>query len=308
MRPFLAFFLCCGSFLLGQTEDTYVKVGDISLWYETFGKKEDPAVLLIAGSGCQGIMWPIEFCERLAHEGFFVIRYDHRDMGLSSQIDYKKNPYDLMDLAKDAIGILDGLQIQKARVVGHSMGGLIATLIGAHFPNQAQSIILMTITSDFSTLLNPTEDNPSSLPKPKKECLAYLNYAQQKIDQIPTLEEKVALLVHGWEILNGSKIAFDKELYEELVTQSFQRMQNPQGNHNQTLAMTASLQQLKEALPLIQVPTHVVHGTEDPFFSVEHGEALAKAIPRAQLSFFKGMGHCLNSHFYDDLIQVVKKN
>lgn len=305
MRSFLLSLLFCGSFLYAENKLTYIDVKDVRLWYETFGKKEDPALLLIMGGGCQGIMWPTALCERLAQNGFFVIRYDHRDMGLSSFIDYEKSPYDLMDLANDAIGILDALQIQKAEVVGISMGGLIATLLGAHFPDRIDSIVLIAITSDFSTFLDPSDKNPSLLPKPKKECLEYLNYTLARLDQVTTKEDKVALFVRGWEILNGTETYFDRELYQQLITESMGRMQYPQGYDNQTSAMRASLKQLNEALILIQVPTHIIHGTQDPFFSLEHGEELLKSIPEAQISFFKGMGHNLNPLFYDDLIQVI---
>jgi len=304
MRSFLCLFLCWGSFLFAGHEPTF-NIERVHIWYETFGKKEDPALLLIMGGGCQGIIWPTTLCNRLAQQGFFVIRYDHRDIGFSSSIDYEKNPYDLMDLAKDAIGILDDLQIRKAKVVGISMGGLIATLLGAHFSDRIDSIVLLATTSDFSTFLDPSENNPSSLPKPKKECLEYLNYTLAKLDLVSTKEEKIALYLRGWEILNGAETDFDKNLYRQLITESIDRMQYSQGYNNQTLAMKASLKKLKEALPLIDVPTCIIHGTQDPFFSIEHGEALAKSIYGAQLFLFKGMGHNLNPLFYDDLIQVI---
>jgi len=299
-------FLCSWSFLFLGQKPTYIHIGEVHLWYETFGKKGDPALLLIMGGGCQGIMWPTALCERLTKEGFFVIRYDHRDMGLSSSIDYEKKPYDLMDLSRDAIGILDALEIKKAKVVGISMGGLIATLLGAYFPDRIDSIVPIAITSDFSTFLDPSANNLSPLPKPKKECLDYLNYVLAMIDKVATKEEKVALYVRGWEILNGPETYFDKELYQQLITQSMDRMRYPQGYNNQTSAMSSSLKKLNEALSLIQVPTHIIHGTQDPFFSIEHGEELVKSIHGAQLFLFKGMGHNLNPLFYDDLIRVIK--
>lgn len=162
--------MCCGSFLYSEQKPTYIHFGEVHLWYETFGKKENPTLLLIMGGGCQGIMWPTALCERLAEEGFFVIRYDHRDMGLSSFIDYEKNPYDLMDLSRDAIEILDALEIRKAKIVGISMGGLIATILGAYFSDRIDSIVPIAITSDFSTFLDPSENNTSPLPKPKKNA------------------------------------------------------------------------------------------------------------------------------------------
>ena len=296
------------NFSIARSEEKFLNVGDLRIWCETFGEKTNPALLLIMGGGCQGIMWPTELCERLAKENFYVIRYDHRDMGLSSPVDYKKNPYDLMDLSKDAIGILDALEIQKADCVGISMGGLITTLLGCYYPDRISSIVPIAITSDFSTYLDPSENNPSPLPKPNKECLKYLSYFVERIDQIETKEEKISLYVRGWEILNGSKISFDKDLYGDLIAQSMERMRYAQGYNNQNAAMGASLEQLKEVLPLIKVPTHIIHGTEDPFFSIEHGEALAKAIPGSRLTILQGMGHIINPYFYDDLINIIKAN
>ena len=127
---FLLGFLCLSSFLQAF-EQKVVQTNGLEFWTESFGKKENPALLLIMGSGSQGIQWPQKFCEQLANKGYFVIRYDHRDVGLSSTIDYQKTPYTLLDMGKDAISILDSYGIKKAHIVGFSMGGPIALLIGS---------------------------------------------------------------------------------------------------------------------------------------------------------------------------------
>ena len=111
-----------------------IKSGDFYLWYETFGKREDTPILLIQGSGAQGLLWQDQFCENLSQNGYYVIRYDHRDTGQSSYIDYQNTPYGLKDLMEDSKLILDTLELKKAHVVGASMGGYIAQLLGIYYP------------------------------------------------------------------------------------------------------------------------------------------------------------------------------
>ena len=124
-----------------HSESNIAHANGIDIWYETFGTPTDPAYLLITGGGgCQGILWPTYFCERLAKEGFYVIRYDNRDSGFSTCFDFNTNPYTLSDIAKDAIGLLDFLRIEKAHVFGLSMGGLVAKIMAAHYPQRIFSI------------------------------------------------------------------------------------------------------------------------------------------------------------------------
>ncbi len=304
----LCFLLLPFMAALDAGEEKFVDVGELRFWCETFGKSEDPALLLVMGSGGQGIMWPTEFCERLTQEGFFVIRYDNRDTGLSSSIDYAKNPYSLMDLGSDAIGILDSLNIQKAHVVGASMGGSIATLLGAHFPDRLETMVLMLATSDLSTVLDPTDNNPTLLPKPKPEFLDWMREKLEILAKTESREERINLYVDNARICNGSKANFDEESVRQLTSQIMDRTQNLQGLNNHFLAMGASLKQLKAALPLITVPTLVLNGTEDPIFSVEHGQDLAKSIPGAKLILLENMGHNCNPVFYDDVIRAIKEH
>ena len=106
-----------------------VSVKSINIWYETFGNETDQAILLIMGNSAQGIMWPDDFCQTIANNNRYVIRFDNRDTGLSTCLDFDETPYNLFDLAKDALGLLDALQIKKAHIVGLSMGGSIAQLL-----------------------------------------------------------------------------------------------------------------------------------------------------------------------------------
>ncbi len=130
-------------------QPTVVQTNGLELWTESFGDNKHPTILLIMGSGSQGVLWPQSFCEQLALQGYYAIRYDHRDTGLSSSIHYQDHPYTLLDLAKDALGILDYYQIEQAHLVGASMGGSVSMLLAAHYPERVASLALLMSTMDL---------------------------------------------------------------------------------------------------------------------------------------------------------------
>lgn len=297
------FFLCSCS--LQAFEQKVVQANGLEFWTETFGKKEDPALLLIMGSGGQGLLWHQKFCEQLADKGFFVIRYDNRDVGLSSTIDYQKSPYNLLDMAKDATAILDDYGIQKAHIVGGSMGGLITMLMGAHFPDRVSTLTLLVTTSDMRSNLNALQEKPlnSPLSPPRPAILAWVK--DYLANPPKTLAEKVNKFLEGGRINNGSKTLFDEELNHQLALQSFLRERNPESVSNHLKAVEASYDLHKQSAGKIQTPTLILHGDEDPIFPLDHGEALKQVIPHAQLEIIPGMGHALNTHFYNVLIEKI---
>lgn len=277
----------------------------IKLWTENFGNKKDPAILLIMGNGAQGLLWPQAFCEKLAQKGYFVIRYDNRDVGLSDTQNFKEKPYTILDMAKDAAGILDQYQIQKAHIVGASMGGEIAAVFGAHFPERVNSLTLMMTSPDMRPVFDALEGNAtkSALSGPKEGYLAWVkNYVRNKPESI---EGKVEQFLEGGRIMNGSKKPFDEALYRELAKQTFIRTKNVEslGNHSQ--AMKASYDIHEQSLPKISAPTLILHGDEDPIFGVDHAQALNKAIKGSKLAIISGMGHAATPYFFDDLSQKI---
>lgn len=290
----------------GFSQERIIPANSIEICAETFGESHHSPLLLIMGGGCQGIMWPQEFCEKLAGNGFFVIRYDNRDTGLSSAIDYDQNPYDLMDMAKDAVGILDYFGIEQAHIVGTSMGGLIAQFMAAYFPERVKTATLLSTSNDFSPLLDAFEGkaNNSSLSKPKDSYLSWMRSIIKNSAQ--TDQEKMAQHLEGWKILNGSSVKFDEDLYKKLIAQQLNRMKNPSGVGHHISAMQASLEQAKIALNLIKTHTLIIHGTEDPIFALDHGQALQKAVAGSKLVVLEGMGHNLNTRFYDAIISNIK--
>jgi pimeloyl-ACP methyl ester carboxylesterase len=286
-------------------EPKVIQANGLTFWTENFGHKEDPAILLVMGSGAQGLLWHQKFCERLANEGFFVIRYDHRDVGLSSLIDYEESPYTILDMAKEAIAILDGYNIQKAHVVGGSLGGMIAMILGAHFPERVASLTLKVTTSDVRPALAALQGKISESPlsPPKSEIIAW---SQSYLTNPPqTLEDQIQRNLEGGRINNGPLVPFDEGLYHQLVLQGFLRMRKIENSFNHLKAMEASYDLHQDAARNIKAPTLILHGDQDPIFPLDHGEVLKQAIPHAQLEIIAGMGHGLNTRFYDTLIEKI---
>jgi pimeloyl-ACP methyl ester carboxylesterase len=280
---------------------------DVELWYETFGDERDPALLLIMGCAGQGILWPQELCERLATEHFYVIRYDNRDTGYSSSVDYDKCPYSLLDMAQDAISLFDHLNILKAHVVGTSMGGSIAQLMAAYFPERVSSLTLIATTFDYTPIMNAVMGTPLEHSDLSEPTSTYINWFYSLIESLDKSgEEKFNIRLEGWKIANGSAVSFEISLYEELVSQTLKREAHPERGFNHFFAMRASLDQLKRIGLSINTPTLVIHGSQDPVLPIDHGRALAQMIAGAKLIEVEGMGHCFHSSFYPLLIENLK--
>lgn len=282
----------------------------VDIWYETFGKKENPAVLLIMGACAQGVIWDKTFCERLARKGFYVIRYDHRDIGLSSSFDFEKNPYDLMDMAKDAIQVLDAQIIKKAHIFGISLGGYLAELLGAYYPERVHTLTLMGVASDIRPMNHsfaglPTENTTFSAPKPE-----YLAWMKEFIKLSPqTAEEKLANRLEGWNMLNGRKIPLNEEINRKIHTEFLSRLRNPQGmlNHMTVLGSKQSEEWVLTTPYKIKVPVVILQGSEDPIVPPDHGVGLHGAIKGSKYVLVEGMGHVPNDHFYSLYIDILKQ-
>lgn len=281
----------------------------IDIWYETFGNKTDPALLLIMGGLGQGILWPTEFCRQLAGSGFFVIRYDHRDAGYSTCFDFEKAPYNLLDMAKDAVGLLDYLKISKAHLCGLSMGGPIAELISVHYPERVLTLTLIATSCDLRpSSLAYDEQYPVdiTLSRPKK---IYLDWMHQFLKFPPqSFAEQVRQRVECWRILNGSVVPFDEQQNREMHSQFLVRMRHPESLTNHLVAIKNSFEMIQSAPLQVKAPTLIIHGSEDPIFPPDHGEALSKLIPQARYLFVKGLGHIFGSYFYGFLVQEINQH
>lgn len=283
------------------------KANAIELWYETFGNKQDQALLLIMGGCAQGILWPTEFCEQLAQAGFFVIRYDHRDTGLSTCFDYANSPYDLMDMMQDAIGLLDYLEIKKFHLVGLSMGGPIAELLAVHHASRTLSITLIATSCDFRPL------NLAFAGLPRDETLmppphdSYLHWMNQFMTTPPKNNHAhVEMRLEGWRILNGNVIPFEENRYRFIHQAFLERTLHPNSLINHVYACRDSEHLVRQTPAQVKTPTLIIHGTEDPILPPPHGCALASLIPHANYFLVNGMGHIPNEYFYTFIIQKIQ--
>ena len=276
----------------------------IEIEYETFGEEGDPPLLLVMGLGAQMIAWDAEFCEGLVDRGFYVIRYDNRDVGLSTKIDVgdldpmteimksftggePAAPYHLADMAEDAIGLLDHLGIDRAHVVGASMGGMIAQSIVLAHPER-----VLSLTSIMSTTGDP------DVGQPDPEVLPLL------LEPAPTERAAyVASAVRSGKLL-GSPEHFDEDATAARAGLAFDRCFYPAGAGHQLLAIVSSPSR-SDGLRRIDVNSLVIHGDADPLVNVSGGERTAEVIPGAELLILEGMGHDLPSYYWPQVIEAV---
>lgn len=285
------------------------KINGVDLCYEVLGAEHQQTIVLISGLGSQMIRWDHTFCQLLVEQGFRLIRFDNRDSGMSvyqneEKPDFNGNhreffstlkaediPYSLMDMAKDVIGLLNYLQIDKAHFVGRSMGGIIAQLLGSHFPERVLSLTII-----MSTSLNP------SLPPSDPEVMAMMMKpsVDPTIDKEGYIREKLvfAKRISGdlYELDKGSEI---KMIEEELI-----RSKTKNGIIRQLLAM-ASFQYNLDNLKKIKAPALVIHGTQDPIFHPDCGKDIADTIPNAKLIEIVGMGHSIPQGLYSLLCNQI---
>jgi pimeloyl-ACP methyl ester carboxylesterase len=266
------------------------QVGDLEIAYETFGDAGDPPVLLIMGLATQMIGWPDDFCAGLADRGHFVVRFDNRDIGLSTHLDSagapdilsilgggaSSVPYGLADLADDTVGLLDVLGLDRVHVVGASMGGMIAQLVALRHPARVRSL-----TSIMSTTGDPSVGGPN------EAALAVL-LAPPAGDR----EAAVQRVVDTYRVIGSPGFEFDESSVRERAGLSFDRAYNPAGVARQLAAILTTPDRTHD-LKAVSVPTLVIHGSEDALVNVSGGRATAAAIPGAELVVVDGMGHDL---------------
>jgi pimeloyl-ACP methyl ester carboxylesterase len=284
----------------------HVKANGIQIEYDTFGDSSSPPLLLIMGLGVQMIMWDEEFCEQLARKGRFVIRFDNRDIGLSTKIDDAgvpdimkaigalmrgekiDAPYTLDDMADDTVGLLDALGIDRAHICGASMGGMIAQTIAIRHPARIRSL-----TSIMSTT------GALDLPQAEPEVMSFL--------LTPPPREREANIEHGmklWRTIGSPGFPPDEERIRKRVALSYDRCFCPEGVARQTVAIWSHGDRTA-ALKSVTTPTLVIHGADDPLLPVECGKATAKAVPGSSLLIIEGMGHDLPVGAWSQIIGAI---
>ena len=288
----------------------YVKSDEIELWTETFGYKTNPAILLISGAMGSARGWTDEFCSYLANQGFFVIRFDHRDTGLSSSIDYAKNPYLLDDMVEDIIAIVDAYNINKVHLVGHSVGGILAQLGAVKYPDRFSSLTIISGKAVEEPEL--TEQEKKTLEKTWEILLA----------NKPTLDfdESIDGFLKSYKYLSGS-IPFDAEMARADVKDMYERSKHMYKTkngqvkafevpHNHVQAQK-EIGLTKDDLQNITIPTLIIHGQEDYLVLPVHAKMTAQAIPESRLIIIPGMGHMffnrnIEKHLADLIVNHIQ--
>ncbi len=269
-----------------------VRANGIQLEYDTFGRASDAPLLLIMGLGAQMVLWDDEFCALLAGHGHYVVRFDNRDVGLSTKFDHagvpdlasimapgadrKSVPYTLDDMADDAAGLLGALRIDSAHVVGASMGGMIAQTVAYRHGAQTRSLV-----SIMSSTGNP------ALPPAKAEAMAVL-LTPRPTDRAGNVEAAV----RASRVIGSPAYPQDEARLRDRAAMMFDRAFTPLGTLRQMAAIFAHGNRVPR-LAAVTAPTLVIHGAADPLVPIEGGRDTAGAIPGAELLEIEGMGHDL---------------
>lgn len=288
-----------------KTSPERARANGIELCWDSFGAVGAPPLLLIMGLASQMIAWPDEFCALVAERGFRVVRFDNRDIGLSTRFDSAgipdigaaltaamqgkpvDAPYRLSDMAADAFGLLDALGIARAHVVGASMGGYIAQALAIRRPDR-----VLSLTSIMST--------------PSVEVGRATRDAQVVLLAPPATSRDAAAqrAVEVMRVIGSPDYPFDEQEVVDLARQTYDRHADPRGVLRQLAAIVVSSDRT-DALRGLRVPTLVIHGEADPLVQLEGGKATAAAIPGARLLTFPGMGHDLPRALWPPIVAAI---
>lgn len=283
------------------------RVGDIEIEYEVFGKGEP--LLLVQGFAAQMIMWDAKFCEMLAERGYQVIRYDHRDIGLSTKMDHHGEPdvlkdlvrayarrpvsasYDLYDMADDGIGLLDVLGIDRAHVAGVSMGGMIVQCMAIRHGHRLKSA---------ASIMSTTGARWATIPSP--------NALLAMLKPPPSCDERAAKqFVDFFRTVRGPRFTFNEERLLEIGRNVHKRGFHLAGAKRH-LSAIASTGDRTRHLKKVDTPFLVVHGTHDPLVPVWGGYATKRALPNARLRLIHGMGHELPLGAWPLLVSAIDRH
>jgi pimeloyl-ACP methyl ester carboxylesterase len=284
------------------------RANGIDIFYDEIGDANAPALLLIMGLGTQMIGWPDAFCGRLADRGFRVVRFDNRDIGLSTKFENApkvdlgaafmralaglpvESAYNLDDMAKDAIGLMDALGVAKAHIVGASMGGMIAQIIAAKHREHARSLVsIMSSSGD------------PKLPQAKPAAAAVLTATR------PPRSEREACIEFGmnvYRVIGSPGYPTPEPELRARTERSFDRSYYPVGVARQLIAILASGSRA-DLLKTIKLPTLVLHGDDDPLVPVENGKDTARLVPGAALKIIPGWGHDIPTTLIPTLVEAI---
>jgi pimeloyl-ACP methyl ester carboxylesterase len=292
------------------------KANGIDIEYDCFGKKDAQAVLLISGLGTQMIRWSASFCRLLADQGFRVIRFDNRDAGLSTRCDSAPMPgsvpdlaaiadavargetpdvpYTLADMANDTVGLLDALRIERAHLVGRSMGGMIGQVVASAHPGRVLSLV---------SIMSSTGNR--ALPQASAAVMAAMTSPAP--DPLKDEHAYVAHCVAFARLVAGRGNSFDESAHRAQALAEVRRACNPAGFWRH-IAAVAAMGDLRPRLANITAPTLVLHGADDPLVPPEAGKDTAATIKGAELRIVEGMGHAIPPALFGFVASLIADN
>ncbi|WP_344422647.1 alpha/beta hydrolase [Pseudonocardia ailaonensis] len=280
-----------------------VRANGISLCCATYGDPADPPLLMIMGQGTQLDGWDRSYVDDLVDSGFFVIRFDNRDVGLSERIegtpdtaairagDLSTLPYTLDDMAADAVGLLDALGLDRAHLLGASLGGMIAQLVAIRWPQRVLSLCSIMSSTGDRAVGQPDPDTIALMRRPAP----------------PTREGAIEAAVERSRALAGKGFPFDEDAARTRAAAAYDRAHDPAGRLRQQAAAIAAADRTPE-LRRLQVPTVVIHGNDDRLVDVSGGRATAAAVPDARFELIDGMGHGVVPEAWPQIITAVRRN
>lgn len=280
----------------------------IEIAYESHGDPAAPTIVLIMGLAAQLEMWPADFIDSLVKAGYHVIRFDNRDIGLTTKFEGArtpnlvlqillrrigiklKTPYDLSDMAADTAGLMDALGIDDAHIIGVSMGGMIGQFLAATYPDRINSL----------TAIMTTTGNPK-LPRPSREIMRAM---MRRPEPPTTREEIIARSVAAFDVIGTPGEDHNTNGMRDRIIASVDRDYTPSGPVRQTAAILAS-GDFRNMTRRIGTPTLVIHGSADPLVSPEAGKDIAAIVPGAQFELIEGMGHDIPPTYLPQITQLI---
>jgi pimeloyl-ACP methyl ester carboxylesterase len=275
-----------------KVAERMIEANGVELCTESFGRPADPPILLIMGIGASMLWWEEGFCRLLVEGGRFVIRYDHRDTGRSVTSEPGRPEYTGADLIADAVGVLDAYGIAAAHVVGVSAGGAFAQLLALDYPDRVLSLVLISTS--------PATPGERGLPPATER---YQRFAASATVDWSDERSVIAYLVEYARVLAGGGRPSDEAATQELVRRDVERAHNIAASESHGLAAEGEMP--RQSMSSIAVPTLVIHGTEDPMFPLEHGEALAREIPGARLLTLEEAGHGVERADWETIARAI---
>lgn len=286
----------------------FLQSNGLRIAYETFGNPTDPTILLVAGLYNQLVRWPVELCELLVTQGFRVVRFDNRDIGLTDKMDGIRAPsflrlllnyylgipvsapYSLRDMAADTVGVLNALGVEQAHIVGMSMGGMISQLVTGLYPDR-----ILSLTSIMSTSGEWGKG------------VASLKVARQMTKTTSKNRSALDNSVETWRLIGSPAYPMSDESVRAQLVAEHKRSNYPAGYMRQIAAIRTAPGRAK-LLKTIKVPVLVIHGQQDLLVPVNGGIDTAKHIPQAELALFEGMGHTLPQALLPTFAELIVKN